>query len=87
MNVLVLSRGDPYIYREDPARIQRGGMVEGRGSGSPKNHKNIGFPSNTGLDSLKNRASIQCWGLHHRPASDTPLKWRFAFEPMMVSCK
>ena len=26
-----------------------------------KNHKNIGFLSNTGSDSLKKQASIQCW--------------------------
>ena len=44
------------------AWIQRGG---GRGVRTPlENHKNIGFLSNTGLDSLKihkaTKASIQC---------------------------
>ena len=43
-----------------------------RGSGPPvKNHKNIGFLSNTGPDPLKNHsclASIQCWAIIGMPA-------------------
>ena len=53
------------------APIQRGD----RGSGPPlKNHKKIGFLSNTGEDSLKNhkatlyQASIQCWAIIGTPA-------------------
>ena len=39
------------------ARIQRGGGEGGKGSGSPlKNHKNIGFLSNTGLDPEKSQS-------------------------------
>ena len=55
-------------------RIQRGGR--GQGSGPPlKNHKNIGFSSNTGPDPLKNRsceASIQYWAFGPLMAR---LKW------------
>ena len=50
-------------------RIQRGG---GQGVPTPpENHKNIGFPSNIGLDALKSRsyqASIQCWAIIVLPA-------------------
>ena len=58
-----------------------------RGSGPPlKNHKNIGFLSNTGLDPLKitNLPSQQSMLGHHRHASETPFKWRFAGGPMMA---
>ena len=45
-------------YMKQHGRIQRGGG--GRGSGPPlKNHKNIGFLSNAGPDSLKNLKSIK----------------------------
>ena len=45
-------------------QIQRGDM----GSGPPlKNHKTIGFSSNTGMDLLKKsqgyQASIKCWAI------------------------
>ena len=47
-----------------------------------KNHKkNIKFLTNTSPDSLKNNAS------HHRHASKTPFKWRFADRPMMAHLK
>ena len=52
-------------YQQYHVQIQRGDRV----SGPPpptKNHKNIGFSSNTGPDPLKNhcyRASIQCWAI------------------------
>ena len=45
-----------------------------RGSGIPpplKNYKNIGFPSNIGLDPLKSQSfqsSIQCWAIIGTPA-------------------
>ena len=56
-----------------------------RGSGPHlKNHKNIGFLSNTGLDPLKiTKLPSQQLG-HHRHASETPFKWRFAGRLMMV---
>ena len=47
----------------------RGGWAGG--PGPPENHKNIGFPSITGLDLLKitsYKASIQCWPLSAMPA-------------------
>ena len=72
------------------ALIQRGG---GRGSGPPtlKNHKNIGFLSNTGPDPLKIKKlpSQHSTCGHHRPApvSKTPFKWRFAGGPMMARFK
>ena len=51
-------------YMKQHGRIQRGGGGGGggggRGSGPPlKNHKNIGFLSNAGPDSLKNHKSIK----------------------------
>ena len=52
----------------------KGGSRGGdRGSGPPlKNHKNIGFISNTGPDPLKKsqryKASIQCWAIIGPPA-------------------
>ena len=66
-------------------RIQRGGG--GRGSGLPlENDKHIGFLSNTGPDPLKiTKLPIQHLMLgHHRPASETPLKWCFAGGPLMA---
>ena len=68
-------------YSESNERIQRG-------AGDPdplKYHKNIGFLSNTGPDPLKiTKLSSQHSILgHHRPASETSLKWRFAGGPMM----
>ena len=48
------------------------GGADPEGGGPPpppplKNHKNIGFFSNTGPEPLKNQLG------HHRPASETPL--------------
>ena len=59
--VCVGGRADPY------GRIKRG-----RDPDPPplENYKNIGFLSNTGSNPLK----ITMLG-HHRPASETPLKW------------
>ena len=51
----------------------------------PENHKNIGFPSNTGLDPEKSQsyqANVQCCSI-----IDTPFKWRFADRPMMISLR
>ena len=47
---------------------------EGRGTGGLKNHKNIGFLSNTGPDPLKitKLPSQHSMLGHHRPASETP---------------
>ena len=66
-------------------RIQRGG---GQGVRTPplKNHKNIGFLSNNGPDPCK-ATTLPCQNLmfgHHRPASETPFKWRFADGQMMA---
>ena len=59
-----------------------------RGTGPPslKNHKNIGFHSNTGLDSLKiaKLPSQHSMLGHHQQTSKTPFKWRFAGGPMMT---
>ena len=41
-----------------------------------KNHNNIGFSSNTGLDPLKNHKATK--PARHLHASATPFKWRFA---------
>ena len=67
------------------------------GSGPPppppppplKNHKNIGFLSNTCLDLLENHEAtkpafiVGMFG-HHRPTSETPFKLHLADGPMMV---
>ena len=67
-------------------RIQRG---EGAGGPNPlKNHKNIGFLTNTGPDPLKiTKLQIQQMLGHQRHASEPPFrwrKWRFADAPMMA---
>ena len=57
--------------------FMRGSRGGNRGSGPPlKNHKNIGFLSNTGPDSLKftkksqsYQVSIQCWAISGTPAN------------------
>ena len=49
------------------ARIQRGTPWTG-GPDPLENHKNIGFLSNTGLDSLKSQTSIQCSAIVSPPA-------------------
>ena len=63
-----------------------GGGKGDRGSGPPlKNHKNIGFSSNTGPDPLKNRsyqASIQCWAIIGTPAKR--VRWRADDDPLIV---
>ena len=69
-------------------RIQRGD----RGPDPPppmKNHKNIGFSSNTVPDSLKNRsyqASIQCWGIIGTPVKGhlMAFRWRAHDGPLIV---
>ena len=70
-------------------RVSRGGGGGGWGARTPKNHKSIGFPSGTGPDppkiaKLPNQHSMLG---HHRPASETPFKWRFAGRPMMARFK
>ena len=71
-------------------RGSRGVGGGGQGVWIPlKNHKNIGFPSNTGPDPLKlqsYQASHSMMG-HHRHARETPfkwciVKWHFAGGPM-----
>ena len=63
-----------------------GGGGQGSGAPAPKNHKHIGFLSITGPDPLKiTKLQSQHSMLgHHRHASKTPFKWRFARVPMMA---
>ena len=62
----------------------------GQGVWTPlKNHRNIGFSSNTGPDPLKiTRLPSQHSFSHHRHDSETPLKmafrWRADVDPLMV---
>ena len=54
-----------------------------------KNHKNIGFSSNTVPDSLKNRsyqASFQCWGIIGTPVKRhlMAFRWRAHDGPLIV---
>ena len=64
-------------------RIQVGG------TGALKNHRNIGFFSNTGLDPLKitKLPSQHSMLGHYRHASETPFQWHFAGRPMMAQLK
>ena len=59
-----------------------------RGSRPPplENHKSIGFLSNTGPDPLKTTKLPGQHSVlgHHRPARETPFKWRFSGGPMMA---
>ena len=66
-----------------------GGGGQGVLTPTEKSQKNIGFLSNTGPDPLKNhKATKPAFNVgpssHHRPASETPFKWRFAGGPMMA---
>ena len=66
------------IHSHEP--IQRGGP-------HLKNHKNIGFLCNTGLDPLENhKATKPAFNMlnHHWHASKMPFKWHFAGRPMMA---
>ena len=54
-----------------------------------KNHKNIGFPSNTCPDPLKShsyQASIQCWAIIGTPAKRNlvAFRWRADDSPFIV---
>ena len=77
-----------------------GGGQGGPDPTSPEKSHHIGLHSKTGPDPLKNhsyQASNQCWAIigppakhnlgHHRPASETLFKWRFAGRPMMARLK
>ena len=50
-----------------------------------RNHKGMGFLSKNGPDPLSNHKGTKtAFNVgHHRPASETPFKWRFAGGPMM----
>ena len=65
-------------------------MRRSRGGGtgdpdSPEKSQNIGFLSNIGPDPRKTKQLTSQHSVlgHHRPASETPLKWSFAGGPMM----
>ena len=69
-------------------RGSRGGGGGARGPNlSLKNHKNIGFLSNTGLDPIQitklpsRHSRLGC----HRHVNDTPFQRRFADGPMIFS--
>ena len=69
----------------------RGSRGGGGGGGQEvrtplKNHKNIGFLCDTGPDPLKITKLPSQYSMlgHHRHASQTPFKWRFAGKPMMA---
>ena len=60
-----------------------------RRSGPPpplKNHKNIGFLSNSGPDPLKTTKLPSQHSMlgYHQHTSETPFKWRFAGRPIMA---
>ena len=51
-----------------------------------KNHKNVGFLTETDLDPLENhKATKLAFNVGpYRPTSETPFKWRFAGGPIMA---
>ena len=66
----------------------RGSREEGQGVRTTlENHKNIGFLSNTGPGPLKNHKIQNSMLGHHRFASETPFKLRFAGGPMIAPLK
>ena len=54
--------------------------------GGNRGQKNMGFLSNSGPDPLKKHKQPSQHSTlgNHRPASETPFKWRFAGGPMMA---
>ena len=63
------------------------GGSRGGDRGTPlKDHKKIGFLSNTGPDPLKIAKLLGQNSMlgHHQDASEGPFKWRFAGRPMMA---
>ena len=56
-----------------------------------KNHKNIGFSSNTDPDPLKNRsykANIQCWAIIGTPAKRHLMEFRWrAINGVSLACR
>ena len=67
----------------------RGTRGGGAGVSEPplKNHKVIGYLSNTCPDPMRNLnklPSLHSMLSHHRPESETPFKWLLAGRPMMV---
>ena len=79
--VLVVS----HLTEEDMCG-SRGGEKAGVRTPPLKNHNNVGFLGNTGPIALKiAKLSSQHSMLgHHRPASETPFKWRFAGGPTIA---
>ena len=65
-------------------RGSRGGGAVG--PDPPENHKAIGYHSNTSLDPLMitKLPSQHSMRGQHRPANETPFKWRFAGGPVMA---
>ena len=63
-----------------------GGELTGGPDPPLKNHKNIGFPNNIDLDTLKftKLPSLHSIVGHYRHASEAPVQWRFAGGPMMA---
>ena len=68
-------------------RGSRGGTEVPDPIPSLKNHKNIRFLSNTGLDPLKNHKATKPDSMlgHRWHASEMPFKWHFAGGPMMAN--
>ena len=64
----------------------RGSRRGDRVSGPPEKSENIGLLSNDCSDPLKNHKATKPALMlgHHRPAGETPFKWRFAGGPMMA---
>ena len=81
-----------YFHKLDKIHLMRGSRGgTGVRTAPPhplKNHKNIGFLSNSGPDLLKNhkatKPAIQFWDIISTPAKRHLKKWHFAGGPMMA---
>ena len=65
-----------FVWSRYLIRIALADPVEAGGPDPLKNHKLIGFLSNTGLDPLKKHKATSQHSMlgHHRPANETPFK-------------
>ena len=92
--------GDGLEHEQENTQVSRADAEVGTGGPDPtlKNHKNIGFLSNTGPDhpppppkkkkKKKKKKKLQSYQASiRRHTSETSFKWRFAGVPMMVRLK
>ena len=76
----------PGFFLLDTCADQEGGQGVRTPPPPLKNRNFMGFPSNTGLDSLEITKLLSQHSTegHYRPASETPFQWRFAGRPIIA---